>query len=149
MIEASTAVKLSDLVRLFQDVPACDNELAAQLLESFPILLLRQKNVAVVVNLEELVMSPDSFTTLLALNSSCSTQVSSSTLPKFHKSRRSSSKCGTPTHLSRYPQIFEQMTEFIKHHGFLAHSCHCEDVGTAGVSLDEIRKHIFWKLSQG
>ena len=98
VIEASTAVKLSDLVKLFQDLPACDDELATQLLESFSVLLLRQRNEAVVINLEELVMSPDSLTTLLALNSSCSTQVSSTTLPKPHNSRRLSSKCGRPTH---------------------------------------------------
>ena len=100
MIEASTAVKLSDLVKLFQDLPGCDNELATQLLESFPVLLLRQGNEVVFVNLEELVMSPDSFTTLLILNSSCNTQESSATLPKPHKSRKSSSKCGRPTHVA-------------------------------------------------
>ena len=34
------------------------------------------------------------------------------------------------------------MTEFIKHHGFSAHNHRRKDVGTAGASLDEIRKHL-------
>ena len=80
MIEASTAVKLSDLVKLFQDHPACDNELAPQLLKSFPVFASETE----VVNLEELVLSPEFFTTLLALNSSCRTQVRSTTFPKPH-----------------------------------------------------------------
>ena len=33
--------------------------------------------------------------------------------------------------------------EFIKHHGFSAHNRRREEVGTAGVSLDEIRNHLF------
>ena len=40
------------------------------------------------------------------------------------------------------------MSEFIKHHGFAAHNCRREEVGTSGVTLDEIQ-NMFWKLSQG
>lgn len=129
-------------MKLFQALPGSDHELAMQLLDAFPVLLLRQRNEAVVVNIEELIMSPDSFTTLLTLDSRCNTQQSSTAVPKPHKSRHSSSKCGRPTHISKFPQIVERTTEFIKHHGFSAHNRRREEVGTAGVTLDEIRNHL-------
>ena len=67
VIEGSTAVKISDIMKLFKLFlfPPI------QLLDTFPLLLLRQRNEAVLVNFEELIMNPDSFATLLTLDSSC------------------------------------------------------------------------------
>ena len=138
VIEGSTVVKISDIMKFFQALPSSAHELTMQLLDTFPVLLLRQRNEAVLVNVEELIMNSDSFATLLTLDSTCNAQQSSTTVPKTHKSINPSSKCGRPTHVRKFPHF----VEFIKHHGFAAHNCRREEVGTSGVTLDEIQKHL-------
>ena len=109
VIEGSTAVKISDIMKLFKLFlfPPI------QLLDTFPLLLLRQRNEAVLVNFEELIINADSFVTLLTLDSSCNEQQSSTTVRKPHMSINSSLKCGRPTHVSKFPRIVEYTTDIM------------------------------------
>ena len=71
VIEGSSAVKISNIMKFFQALPSSAHEFAMQLLDIFPVLLLRHKNEAVLVNVEEVIMNSDSFATLLTLDSTC------------------------------------------------------------------------------
>ena len=103
------------------------------------------------INYHELIMSGDSFEKLLQLDqkqkapainiSSTSSKVDRDALPG-NSSEGSTSVLGRPSLVSKFPEIVQCSTSFIKAIGFKAHERRREGVGKVGVSLREIRDHL-------
>ena len=114
----------------FGILPTAAMDLALQLLDFFPVLLLTYGKQGIPVNIPEVIMTPDCFEKLLTYDSSVQAQQKSS--------------CTVYDRLSMTE--YQCMTEFIKQHGLSAHSRRGEETGTVGVSLGNIRDHLIQNI---
>jgi len=97
-------------------------------------------------------MTPDCFEKLLTYDSSVQVQQkapiqshSDATSSTTDASEMKGGKTGRPSLVNKFPGIIQCMTEFIKQHGFSAHSHH-EETGTVGVFLGNIRDHLMQNI---
>ena len=95
------------MINLFQVALISSHDFQIQLLNSFPVLLLRWNNTEVIVNIEELVTSPDSFSSFITLDGVLEAPYSSVAKlkpdkPKSDKNKLSSMS-GRPLHITRFP----------------------------------------------
>lgn len=123
--------------------------MALQLLDLFPVLLLSHKKQAILVNTCEVMITPNCFEGLLTYDTSIQGEQNTSiqlqsteTLHTASTSNATGKKVGRPSLVTKFPGIIECTTEFIKQHGFSAHSHRCNETGGVGVSLVQIRDHL-------
>ena len=97
-------------------------------------------------------MTPDCFEKLLMYDSSVQVQQkapiqshSDATSSTTDASEMKGGKTGRPSLVNKFPGIIQCMTEFIKQHGFSAHSRR-EETGTVGVPLGNIRDHLMQNI---
>ena len=98
-------------------------------------------------------MTPDCFEKLLTYDSSLKAQQnaptqshSDDTTSTIGTSETKGGKVGRPSLVSKFPGIVPCVTEFIKQHGFSAHSRRREETGIVGVSLDSIRVDLMQNI---
>ena len=146
---ANSLSQITSTVGIDNTVPL--SALGTQLINLFPILLVSSGKHEVLINCHELIMSGDSFEKLLLLDqkqkapainiSSTSSKVDRGAIPG-NSSEGSTSVLGRPSLVSKFPEIVQCSTSFIKANGFKAHERRREGVGKVGVSLREIRDHL-------
>ena len=138
---------------IFGVLPTAAMDLALQLLDFFPVLLLTRGRQALLVNTPEIIMTPDCFEKFLTYDSSAEAQQnapaqshSDDTTSTLGTSETKGGKAGRPSLVSKFPGIIHCMTEFIKQHAFSAHSRRREETGTVGVSLGSIRDYLLQSI---
>ena len=98
-------------------------------------------------------MTPDCFEKMLTYDISVHNQQKppiqshfDATSSATNASKTKGGKTGKPSLVSKFLGIIQCMTEFIKQHGFSAHSRHREESGTIGVSLGNISDHLIQNI---
>ena len=128
--------------------PCASSDVAQQLVESFPVLIVSREDCVVLINCRELIMNDDGFERLLLLDQtppSSRKGVSSdkaSPSPSTASGGSNLSPTGRPSLVSKFPTIVSSAVSFIKANGYSAHERRREQVGKVGISLHEIREHL-------
>ena len=127
----------------------------SQLLQNFPILRATNKEKAnkdVLVNVHELLLSPDSFDILLGADKDVSNEPDNQTIYDPTEEAvlvtEGPTRCrGKEPYWLKFPELVETATNFIKLHSFSAHNRRRETTGTGtGVSLRDLQCHLLDKV---
>lgn len=128
------------------------HSLTATLLEWFPVYKIVKGSTIVIVNIHEMVTSSTFIEDVLNLDiDTANPDVPGTGEPinMKHIPKNKPEKIGrTPLNI-KYPQIVNLATNFIQLHGFAAQQRRRTEVGnSAGVSLEQIRRHILSKIPE-
>ena len=131
------------------------------IIQNFPVLYLSNGRVRVLINVHEMVPTPDVFEEILAINdqqvpspagkkpTESSNQEENSSQSKDPQDQQAKgheniAKAGRPSLVSKFPDIIPRTTELLKQHSFQAKSRRRTSTATGnGVSLAEIQEHLY------
>ena len=116
-----------------------------QLMMLCPIMVLRNRETLVFVNLSELVYVPGALDFLLYPNDAPSRDDEVSEIrDKIHSARKYS---GQPSLVQRFPNILDVTTEFIKQHSFSAqHRRRTDTCFSSGITISQICEHLIQNI---
>ena len=136
----------------------CDmtNNAVLQILKLMPVMLLkRQNNEMIILNLHEFVYTPGAIEALLLCSEegpkdNADDQQNTESLESAEDGNTddkpppiSEASHGQPPIAKKFPEIINVTADFVKQHGFAAQSRRRTEVGTSsGVSVADIRKHL-------
>lgn len=159
VLEETLCVSVCDIVQAFSIASENVDETLAAIIKNFPVVRVGNTRVEILINLHEMVLCPDIFEELLALNEQPKPdparvkpttgdqgKTSTNVEPQDQQTevREKVTKAGRPSLVSKFPDIIPRTTELLKQHSFMAESRRRTSTATGnGVSLAEIREHLY------
>ena len=161
VLEEALCMTLGDVVGAFSIASDDVDKALTAIFQNFTVLYVSNGRVRVLINVHEMVLTPDVFEEILAINnqqvpspagkkpteSSNQEENSSQSKDSQHqqaKGRENVAKAGRPSLVSKFPDIIPRTTELLKQHSFQAESRRRTSTATGnGVSLAEIQKHLY------
>lgn len=154
VLENELALSAKNVLEIVEhtDISISIGKLIEQTARLLPVMWLHAGHKAMVINIHEMILDGEVVEKLLSLDSVSddtvdltSPQTNSTCTPVSTGSKTR----GRPSLISQFPQIPDLVTDFLKQHGFAAHSRRRSGIGsTCGVSLEDIRKHLLAKIPQ-
>lgn len=132
-----------------------------QILRHMPVMFLKTEKSGVFLNLQEFVYTPGAIEALLECSSPASgdddldkmppkeSDIAPTENPNEDKlvQNPSSKSCGQPSLVSRFPDLVDAASEFVKQHGFSAQCRRRTETGySSGVTVAEIRQHLLKEI---
>ena len=160
-LEEALCMTLGDVVGAFSIASDDVDKALTAIIQNFPLLYVSNGRVRVLINVHEMVLTPDVFEEILAINdqqvpspagkkpTESSNQEENSSQSKDPqdeqaKGRENVAKAGRPSLVSKFPDIIPRTTELLKQHSFQAESRRRTSTATGnGVSLAEIQEHLY------
>ena len=152
-------IETSELIRVAQIISTnivshrmelqINSEAIESLVKLFPVTYVCNKDTECFINIHEFNYSPGIFETLLflpqeELGSPEAAEIFNDTHDVVDKKNENTNKIGQPSLVSKFPEIVDITTEFIKQHGFAAQCRRRSDTGnSSGVTASQIREHLY------
>ena len=114
----------------------------------FPVIYIFNSDIQCFINIHEFVYSPVLFLELFLPQEEANTPDPDNVCPDNSDStdseNKSKGKGGQPSLVSKFPEIVDITTEFIKQHGFAAQCRRRSETGnSSGVTASQIREHLY------
>lgn len=155
-------IETSELIRVAQIISTnivshrtelqINSEAIEALVKLFPVLYVCNKDTECFINIHEFIYSPGILETLLflpkeELRSPEAAEIFNDihdTIDPENESVNNKGHLGQPSLVSKFPEIVDITTEFIKQHGFAAQCRRRSDTGnSSGVTASQIREHLY------
>ena len=115
-----------------------------------PIMCLKNHDKSVFLNLHEFVITPGAFEIIMLLDKDSNEEDNdeAEVINVLDESNPNNSsrkgKGGQPSIVSKFPQIVDEVSKFIKQHGFTAQSRRRTETGySSGVIAKQIQQHLY------
>ena len=123
-------------------------ELIRKIVKLMPVMYLKNGMKSVLINLHEFVVTPGAFEMIMLLDKNCNEEDSDEVVVLDESCKISSQKGkgGQPSIVSKFPNIVDEVSEFIKQHGFSAQNRRRTETGfSCGVTAKQIQQHLYDK----
>ena len=124
-------------------------ELIRKIVKLMLVMYLKNQDKSVFINLHEFVITPGAFEMIMLLDKDSNEEDNDeveviNVLDESNPNNNSrKGKGGQPSIVSKFPQIVDEVSEFIKQHGFSAQSRHRAETGySSGVTAKQIQQHF-------
>ena len=151
-LECEVALSISDVMELVESADACG--IIEQTTKLLPVMWLQQGEQSVIINLHEMILDGDVIEQLLSLDEASESvspivRIPTATMMSTDSRAYIAKPRGRPSIVSKFPQIPQLVTDFIKQHGYSAQSRRRTAIGSAcGVSLEDIRQYLISKIPE-
>ncbi|CAB3981040.1 Hypothetical predicted protein [Paramuricea clavata] len=109
------------------------------LVKLFPVMYVCSKDTECFINVHKFIYLPQE-----ELQNPEAAEIFNDTDDAVDPENENFNKTGQPSFVSKFPEIVDITTEFIKQHGFAAQCCRRSDTGnSSGVTASQIREHLY------
>ena len=123
-------------------------EKGRKLVKKMPVMYLKSQRKSLFINLHEFLLTPGAFKSVLLLGKPADSEdEGAETVVDIDSGIDNDCRKGIggqPSITSKFPQIIDVVTEFIKQHGFSAQNrCRTEKYYSTGVTVKQIQQHLY------
>ena len=123
-------------------------EKGRKFVKKMPVMYLKSQRKSLFINLHEFLLTPGAFKSVLLLGKPADSEdEGAETVVDIDSGIDNDCRKGIggqPSITSKFPQIIDVVTEFIKQHGFSAQNrCRTEKYYSTGVTVKQIQQHLY------
>ena len=149
LLEENLAFTVDDIADALHVPEDQKRSLVKQFTRSYPLMLVGKGEKCLLINLHELIISPEVFGQLLQDDvledkTAARAQPEKSKPQENQRAEKSDEKSrpGRPSTVLKLPEIIRIATEFLKQHSFVAEIRRSNTATGSGVLLEELRRHL-------